>query len=216
MVDRDDSANGTAGFVRFDVNSTGGAARVELFGNGSLTMTFQNASGVTIGSLEGRWSRILERKGSDDWQQQSQHSLFGCYPGRRIRDEIGTGRLAVSGANTYTGGTTIQAGQLGVNNTSGSGAGSGAVSVNAGTLGGRGTIAGAVVVGTGNGAGAFLAPGANRTATFTIQSRIYFKADATYTYTLNTRRAEADGGDRQRSADQPRRVVFSRGVAIVG
>ena len=55
----------------------------------------------------------------------------------------------LTGANTYTGGTTIEDGNLVVNNRTGSATGTGAVQVNAGRLGGRGTIAGSVTVGTG-------------------------------------------------------------------
>ena len=66
--------------------------------------------------------------------------------------------------------------------------------VKAGTLGGKGTIAGVVTVGTGSGAGAVLAPsvGASQPATLTIQSALTFKADSTYTYKLNTNNARAD------------------------
>jgi hypothetical protein len=59
------------------------------------------------------------------------------------------GVVTLTGANTYSGGTSV-AGTLFVNNTSGSGTGSGMVSVyNSGTLGGTGTIAGSVSVGNG-------------------------------------------------------------------
>jgi hypothetical protein len=66
--------------------------------------------------------------------------------------------------------------------------------VNAGTLGGSGKIAGTVIVGTGSGTGAFLAPsaGSNQPATLTLKKTLTFNADATYTYTLNTNNGRAD------------------------
>ncbi len=68
----------------------------------------------------------------------------------------GAGTLILSGANTHSGGTTVQSGTLLVNNTSGSGTGSGTVTVNnGGTLGGTGRVSGAVTVKSGG----KLAPG---------------------------------------------------------
>ena len=108
--------------------------------------------------------------------------------------KLGNGTLTLSGANTYTGGTTVSDGVLLVSNRSGSGTGTGAVQVDAGTLGGRGIISGAVTVGTGSGTGAFLSPSeeALKQLTLTIQSALTFKADGTYTYRLNTRKTKAD------------------------
>ncbi|MFW5693504.1 MAG: autotransporter-associated beta strand repeat-containing protein [Thermoguttaceae bacterium] len=68
----------------------------------------------------------------------------------------GLGILALTGANTYTGGTSVDAGTLLANNATGSGTGSGAVTVNPGAaLGGTGRIGGNVSIG----AGGSLAPG---------------------------------------------------------
>jgi autotransporter-associated beta strand protein len=61
----------------------------------------------------------------------------------------GTGRLALTGANTYSGGTTVSAGLLLANNASGSATGSGGVSVNGGVVGGFGSIAGALTLNNG-------------------------------------------------------------------
>jgi len=60
--------------------------------------------------------------------------------------KAGAGTLSLGKANGYHGGTTLLAGRLLVNNSSGSGTGSGGVTVSGGTLGGTGTVAGAILV----------------------------------------------------------------------
>ncbi len=70
-------------------------------------------------------------------------------------EKITAGTLDLAGPSSYSGGTTVAAGMLLVNNTSGSATGSGPVAVNGGTFGGSGTIAGRLTVA----AGATLAPG---------------------------------------------------------
>jgi hypothetical protein len=56
-------------------------------------------------------------------------------------------------------------------------------------LAGSGIISGPVTIGTGNGAGAFLAPagGTKKQAILTSQSTLTFNADATYTYTFKAK-----------------------------
>jgi hypothetical protein len=69
------------------------------------------------------------------------------------------------------------------------------VQVNAGALGGLGTIAGAVTVGTGSGTGATLAPGRRRGKPgnpLAIQSALTFNSDATYSCELKTKNAKVD------------------------
>ncbi|MDB6124904.1 MAG: Lysozyme [Pedosphaera sp.] len=63
--------------------------------------------------------------------------------------KAGAGTMRMTAANTYAGGTTVSAGRLLVNNTSGSGTGTGSVTVNGGVLGGTGTVAGALTVNSG-------------------------------------------------------------------
>ena len=108
--------------------------------------------------------------------------------------KVGTGTLELTGANIYTGGTTIEEGKLVVNNMTGSGTGTGVVQVNAGRLCGQGTIAGAVTVGSGSGAGAALAPGrrGSKTDTLTTLSALTFQLDSTYKFELKSSTASAD------------------------
>jgi autotransporter-associated beta strand protein len=62
--------------------------------------------------------------------------------GGGVLDKTTAGTLFLEGTNTYTGGTTVTAGNLAVNNTAGSGTGTGAITVASGaTLGGNGFIA---------------------------------------------------------------------------
>jgi autotransporter-associated beta strand protein len=108
--------------------------------------------------------------------------------------KVGTGVFRLTGANTYTGGTSVEAGTLVVGNTTGSATGTGPVQVNAGILGGKGIISGAVTLGTGTGAGGSLQPsvGMSRPVTITTESSVTFKADSTYIYKLSTQKAQAD------------------------
>ena len=82
----------------------------------------------------------------------------------------GTGTLVLTNANTYSGGTAVNAGTLLVNNPTGSGTGSGSVTVDGGaTLGGSGTIQGAVSCAS----GASLLPGDSAVVgTLTLQNTL--------------------------------------------
>ena len=64
-----------------------------------------------------------------------------------VLDKVGTGRLTLNGSSTFTGGTTVEAGSLFVNNPSGSGTGTGDLSIAGGaTLGGTGYIGSATTL----------------------------------------------------------------------
>src|SRR6266480_3510484 len=187
------TGGGDGGLIVFssaDRVSTGGTARVEVFGNGNLDISQQSASGLTTGSIEGNGRVFL---GANKLTVGT-NNLSTTFSGL-IRDggiaggtggsltKIGRGTLSLTKANTYTGGTILRAGTLLVKNTTGSATGSGAVRVNAGTLGGTGKITGAVTVGTGSGLGAFLSPGnsATKPGTLTINNNtLTFNSDSTY------------------------------------
>ena len=109
--------------------------------------------------------------------------------------KVGQGTLILTNANTYTGGTTIEQGKLVVNNLSGSGTGTGAVQVNAGVLGGRGTITGPVTVGTGSGRRAELdpgKPGSDPGHFLSISGALILNSDGTYNVGLKTRNQTVD------------------------
>jgi autotransporter-associated beta strand protein len=181
------------GMVSFQTQSTGGTASVTLNGNAKLDISTHNAPGVTIGSLAGAGSVLLGANTLTIGSNNVSTTFSGVIQDSGGLTKTGTGTLTLTGSNTYTGNTTVTAGVLGISNTLGSGAGSGSVNVQAGTLGGKGIISGAVTIGTGSGSGAFLAPaaGSNVQATLTIQSALTFKADATYTYTFRAKRNRA-------------------------
>ncbi|MCX5830218.1 MAG: autotransporter domain-containing protein [Deltaproteobacteria bacterium] len=73
-------------------------------------------------------------------------TLSGNISGSGSFTKTGTGTITIKGANTYGGGTTVNAGLLLVNNTSGSGTGTGNVTVGInGSLGGAGSIGGKLI-----------------------------------------------------------------------
>ncbi|MBA3963852.1 MAG: autotransporter-associated beta strand repeat-containing protein [Chthoniobacterales bacterium] len=196
---------GGGGQIVFIQNSSGDSCRVQLFGNGFLDISTHfgppgaaklpsTGPPLTIGSLEGDGVAIL---GGTPLKVGSSNlaTIFsgviedGQYYAGGALLKIGTGTLTLSGSNSYTGGTTVSAGTLVINNAAGSGAGAGPVSVNAATLGGKGIVAGAVTIGTGSGAGAFLAPahGTKQEASLTSLSGLTFEADSTYTCTFKAK-----------------------------
>ena len=190
------SNGGGGGQIIFYAGSTGDTARVEVFGNGSLSfaVVYNDAS---VGSLEGDGLVLLGERtftiGGNNLSTAFSGLIQDGAVGRGPFTKIGTGVFTLSGANTYTKNTIVSAGTLLVTNTSGSATGTGPVMVNSGTLGGSGIIAGPVTIGTGSGTGAFLAPaaGGKKQLTLTIQSALTFKADATYTYTFKAKQNKA-------------------------
>jgi autotransporter-associated beta strand protein len=192
---------GASGSLFFFDHSDGGTASIALLGGSQMDLGNRAQPGITIGSLEGDGTVFLGPKVLVIGSNNNSRTFAGVIrdgglnqgAGGRLT-KIGTGTLTLSGANTYTGGTTVSAGVLKVANTTGSATGTGAVNVNAGTLGGKGIIAGPTTIGSGSGAGAFLQPGvgANQPTTLSLEGLLTFKSDSTYTYKLNTNNAKAD------------------------
>jgi autotransporter-associated beta strand protein len=195
------SANGGAdgsdgGAIIFTERSKGGTASITLSRDGELDISTHAAPGVTIGSLAGVGSIFLGTNTLTIGSNNQSTTFSGVIQDTGGLTKTGAGTLTLTGRNTYTGTTTVTAGVLGISNKRGSGTGMGSVNVQAGTLGGKGIISGAVAIGTGSGDGAFLAPaaGTNVQAMLTIQSTLTFNADATYacTFKANRNRTRTD------------------------
>ena len=179
------------GMVTFEDASTGGTATITLNGNAKLDITPHNPPGVTIGSLAGAGSILLGGNTLTIGSNNQSTTFSGVTQGTGGMSKTGTGTLTLSGANSYSGGTTVSAGVLNVSNPTGSGTGTGPVNVNTGTLAGSGIIAGVTTIGSGT--GAFLAPaaGGKKQLTLTIQSSLTFNSDATYTCTFKAKKNKA-------------------------
>ena len=164
-----------------------------VFGNGLLDLS-QTTDSVTIGSLAGDGLVSLGSYNLSIGSNNLSTVFSGVISGSGGVTKLGNGVLRLSGANTYSGRTILSAGALKVANTSGSATGTGQIKVNAGTLGGKGIISGAVTIGIGSGVGAFLAPSvaSNQPVTLTLKKILTFKSDSTYTYKLNTNDRRAD------------------------
>ena len=195
------------GMVTFEDASTGGTATIALNGNAKLDISTHNPPGVAIGSLAGAGSVLLGANTLTIGSNNQSTTFSGVIQGTGGMSKTGTGTLTLSGANSYSGGTTVSAGLLNVSNTTGSGTGTGPVNVNSGTLGGSGIIAGGTTIGSGSGGAAFLAPavGTKEQATLTTHGALTFNSDATYTCTFKAKKNKA-------KADK----VIANGVTING
>ena len=191
---------GDGGSIQFATASTGGTARLEVFGNGNLDISQQTAPSLTTGSIEGDGLVFLGANKLTVGANNLSTTFSGLIQNGGISGgsggslaKTGRGRLTLSGANTYTGGTTLTKGTLVVRNNTGSATGTGPVQVNVGTLQGTGKISGAVTVGTGTTAGAILSAGNSATnpGTLTINSALTFNSLSTYKCVLKRNTVKA-------------------------
>ncbi len=201
-------AGAFGGRILFEGAVRGSTARVEVFGNamgdftdGNLDISGHSREGMTIGSIAGNGTVFLGAKRLSVGSNNLSTTFSGVIRDGGVRfgtggslRKIGSGTLILSHANTYTGGTTIERGELVVDNTSGSATGSGPVQVKQGRLGGRGIIGATVIVGSGNGR-ALLSPGTDTDSLgiLTIEGQLTFSnSDASYEFGLNSGNARAD------------------------
>jgi autotransporter-associated beta strand protein len=185
---------GLGGTIMVEEDAVLDQGQFQLRGNGTLDLTNATTQIVSIGSLAGNGIVSLVGHTLSIGNNNVSTSFSGLIQDGGGIMKVGSGMLTLTGANSYSGPTTVTAGTLRVNNQTGSATGTGVVRVTAGTLGGKGSIAGLVTLGTGGGPGAVLAPsvGSNRLAILTIERALSFRADSSYTCKLNTRNPSAD------------------------
>ena len=210
LIAEDGTPMGASGGVIFFLgDSTGGNARLEVFGDGLLDISVHNPAFLTFGSIEGSGTVFIGgmffevgfNNLSTTFSGVIQDGGAGGGSGGTVFKE-GTGTLTLSGPNSYTGGTAIDDGALIVTTKGASPTGTGDVSVNQGTLGGVSRLSGAILVGSGGGEGAFLAPGVSRIGTLTTGKKLQFGGNATYLCELDPKRRRSDS-------------VAARGVTIL-
>ena len=194
-------ANGGGGGMLFFIeDSDGSTARVEVFGNAFVDLSYHNVPGnVAIGSLEGDGSVFLGAAKLTVGSNSLSTAFSGLIQNGGLNGgtagafaKTGTGTLTLSNANTYTGGTTVSQGALLVTNRTGSATGTGTVTVNAGIFGGTGRVSGAVTIGTAT-AAATLSPGiGNKPGRLTTTRSLTFNAGGKYQVGLDRTRRSID------------------------
>lgn len=174
----------TNGITTFAGNSTGGNA--QLITNAGANLTFEFTAGpngdnqITAGSIAGAGNYILPGKtltvGSNDLSTGVSGVIVGA-GGSLVK--TGSGTLTLSGTNTYTGTTTVNAGSLLVD---GSIASSSLTTVNSGAaLHGSGTVGPASI-----NAGGFLVPGPVGTpGSINVAGSLAFQSGAFYIVQVN-------------------------------
>ena len=174
----------TNGITTFADNSTAGNA--QLITNAGANLIFEFTAGpngdnqITAGSIAGAGNYILPGKtltvGSNNLSTEVSGVIVGA-GGSLVK--TGSGTLTLSGTNTYTGTTTVNAGSLLVD---GSIASSSLTTVNSGAaLHGSGTVGSTIV-----NAGGFLVPGPVGTpGSINVAGSLAFQSGALYVVQVN-------------------------------
>ncbi|MDN5001497.1 autotransporter domain-containing protein [Bradyrhizobium sp. GCM10027634] len=165
--------NSTSG-AAFDFSRTSGA-------NGDRKLTAGSLSGRGVFALGGNELTVGSNNLSTTVTGVIVDGGSGGGTGASLV-KVGTGRLTLSGVNSYTGATTVDGGTLAVN---GDITASSGVSVNSGgVLGGTGIVGNTTIA-----SGGALAPG-NSVGTLTVSGNLTFSAGSSYTVEVSAAAAD--------------------------
>jgi autotransporter-associated beta strand protein len=105
---------GEGGAIFFEENSTGGTARVEVFGNGIFDISGHNSPGMTIGSIEADGDVFLGANNLAVGSNNLSTSFFGVIQdgGFGFNDKDDTGTLGLTEASSYNGEARLDRGAL--------------------------------------------------------------------------------------------------------
>src|SRR5439155_18793679 len=99
---------GEGGAINFEDHSRGGTVSISLFGNGELDIGNHRVTpALTIGSLEGDGSVFLGPRTLTIGGNNQSTTFAGLIQNSGSLIKIGSSTLTLSGANTYTGTTTV-------------------------------------------------------------------------------------------------------------
>ena len=152
---------------------------------GSATTIFFGALGGTTGSSIGPGNSSSSGSSYNIGGNNTDATFAGTIKsdGTNPFFKTGTGRWTLTGANTWSGGLTINGGLVLANNASDSATGTGAVAVNStGALGGTGSMSGAVTVNSGGA----ISPGSNGVGTVTMTGGLTLNSGAILNFDLGT------------------------------
>ena len=179
--------NNSGGTTYFFEASNAGNATIVANAGGTVDISGLVTAGTTVGSIAGAGLYRIGSKQLTVGTTNLSTTLSGIIAdggagggtgGSLVK--VGGGTLTLAGANTYTGGTTVNEGSLIVNGSVASG-----VTMNGGTVGGSGSVAG-LVVNSGT-----IAPG-NSIGTLRVNGNLTQGAGTTYQVEVNA----AGQGDR--------------------
>ena len=168
------------GFLGFNDQSNGNQATIINNAGGEVGLFGLSTAGTTVGSIAGDGTFTLASKNLTVGSNNNSTEVGGIITGDGgSLVKVGTGSLTLSGLNTYTGATTVNAGALIVN---GSIASSSLTTVNSGAaLSGSGTV-GPTAINTGG----FLVPGPVGTpGSMTVAGNLAFQSGAFYIVQVN-------------------------------
>ncbi|WP_315722348.1 MULTISPECIES: autotransporter domain-containing protein [unclassified Bradyrhizobium] len=115
---------GAFGVTRFTGSSSGGNAQLVTSSGGTVDISGLTSSGLSVGSIAGAGSYVLGSKTLTTGLLNTDTEVSGVISGTGgTLTKVGSGALILSGSNTYSGGTQLNAGSLVVANNNALGSG---------------------------------------------------------------------------------------------